>query len=213
MRCELVALGERLGEEFALETDAAGQVCAVRMADGSTHPCARVLLGVGAVANDDLARAAGLDCDRGIVVDACGRTSDARIVAAGDCTARRLDDGTLLRLESVQNATEQARCAAAALLGQDRPFTATPWFWSDQYGRKLQMVGLSAGADTAVVRGELGAGTPASLWHFRAGRLVAVDTLDDPRTHLLARQLLDAGRSPTPQQVADPGLDLKAVLA
>ncbi len=195
----------------AIETDASGQVCAVRMADGSAHRCGRVLLGVGAVANDDLARAAGLDCDRGIVVDACGRTSDPRIVAAGDCTARRLDDGTLLRLESVHNATEQARCAAAALLGENRPFTATPWFWSDQHGRKLQMAGLSQNADTRVTRGDLGAGTPASLWHFLAGRLVAVDTLDDPRTHLLARQLLDAGRSPTPQQVADAGCDLKSV--
>ncbi|WP_130483174.1 NAD(P)/FAD-dependent oxidoreductase [Sphaerotilus mobilis] len=195
----------------AIEADAAGQVSAVSLADGRSLPCACVLLGVGVAANDALARAAGLACDRGIVVDACGRTDDPRIVAAGDCTARRLDDGSLLRLESVQNATEQARSAAAALLGQDRPFTATPWFWSDQYDRKLQMAGLSQAADDAVLRGDMASGAPFSLWHFRAGRLIGVDTVNDPRTHLLARQWLDAGRSPSPAQVGDAALDLKSL--
>ena len=93
-------------------------------------------------------------------------TSDPLIVAAGDCTARRLADGNLLRLESVQNATEQGKSAAAALLGQERPFTATPWFWSDQYDRKLQMAGLSTGADTWAVRGTMTDGPfyPSRRW-------------------------------------------------
>ncbi|MDP4302724.1 NAD(P)/FAD-dependent oxidoreductase [Leptothrix discophora] len=211
------ALHRRHGVELVLDARIeaieaeAGRVSAVRLADGRLLPAGRVLLGVGVAANDSLAREAGLACDRGIVVDACGRTADPRIVAAGDCTARRLDDGTLLRLESVQNATEQARCAAAALLGQARPFTATPWFWSDQYDHKLQMAGLSQGADAAVLRGDPDGGTPFSLWHFRAGQLVAVDTVDDARTHLLARKLLDAGQGPTPAQVADPACDLASV--
>ena len=193
-----------------------GAASAVNLSDGRRLPCGLVVMGVGVTANDALAREAGLACDRGIVVDACARTADPRIVAAGDCTARQLADGTLLRLESVQNATEQGRSAAAALLGQERPFTATPWFWSDQYVKKLQMAGLSSGADTWAVRGAMGeaAGSgPFSVYHFRAGRLVAVDSVNSAKDHLQARKLLDAGVSPTPAQAADPGFDLNGLLA
>ncbi|MCP5273028.1 MAG: FAD-dependent oxidoreductase [Burkholderiaceae bacterium] len=172
---------------------------------------AEALLGIGVVPDDALARAAGLACDGGIVVDAHGRTSDPAIVAAGDCTVRRLPDGRLLRLESVQGATEGGKAAAATLLGQDRPFTATPWFWSDQYGRKLQMAGLSAGADRSVLRGVLDAPS-FSAWHFAGERLIAVDSVDDAKAHLLARRLLDAGRSPTPAQAADLAFDLATLL-
>ena len=195
----------------ALERDG-DEVVAVLGTAGQRWPAGLVVVGVGVMANDELARAAGLACDRGIVVDACARTDDPAIVAAGDCTARRLADGTLLRLESVHNATEQGRCAAAALLGQPRPFTGTPWFWSDQFGRKLQMAGLSSGADAWQLRGDLTAGG-FSVWHFRASTLLAVDTVDLPRDHLLARKLLDAGRLPSPAQVADAGFDLSTLLA
>lgn len=194
----------------AIETGADGLASAVTLADGTRLPCGLVVLGVGVSANDALAASAGLACERGIIVDACGRTADPRIVAAGDCTARQ-HDGQLLRLESVQNATEQGKSAAAALLGNERPFTAAPWFWSDQYDCKLQMAGLSAGADQHVVRGDLAA-LPASVWHFSAGRLVAVDTLNSAREHLLARKLLDAGVSPTPQQAGDVAFDLASLL-
>jgi 3-phenylpropionate/trans-cinnamate dioxygenase ferredoxin reductase subunit len=195
----------------AIETEGDAAV-AVRLVDGRRLPCGLVVLGVGVGANDALAREAGLACEQGIVVDACARTADPRIVAAGDCTARRLADGSLLRLESVHNATEQAKSAAATLLGQERPFTATPWFWSDQYECKLQMAGLCAGADAWALRGELG-GTAFSVFHYRAGRLVAVDSVNDARTHLLARKLLDAGVSPTPAQAADAGFELASLLA
>jgi len=190
---------------------AEGLAVAVHLADGRRLPCGLVVLGVGVSANDTLAREAGLACDRGVVVDACTRTADPRIVAAGDCTARQLADGTLLRLESVQNATEQAKSAAAALLGQDRPFTATPWFWSDQYDKKLQMAGLSGGADAWALRGDMAAG-PFSIYHFKAGRLLAVDSVNSAKDHLLARKLMDAGVSPTPEQVADAGFDLNSLL-
>lgn len=170
------------------------------------------LLGIGVAPNDALARAAGLECDGGIVVDAHGRTSDPAIVAAGDCTVRRLPDGRLLRLESVQGATEGGKAAAATLLGLDKPFTATPWFWSDQFGRKLQMAGLSAGAGHSVLRGSL-EGPSFSLWHFAGDRLRAVDSVDAAKEHLLARRLLDAGVSPTPAQAADTGFDLATLLA
>jgi 3-phenylpropionate/trans-cinnamate dioxygenase ferredoxin reductase subunit len=200
----------------SIETDAAGEATAVLMADGSRHPCGLVVLGVGVAANDQLAAAAGLACDRGIVVDDCTRTADPLIVAAGDCTARRLSDGSLLRLESVQNATEQGKSAAAALLGQPRPFTATPWFWSDQYDRKLQMAGLSGGADAWSVRGDMGgdmaAGASFSIYHFRAGQLIAVDSVNNAKDHLQARKLLDAGVSPTLEQAGDVGFDLGSLI-
>lgn len=173
---------------------------------------AEAVLGIGVEPDDALARAAGLECERGIVVDACGRTADPAIVAAGDCTVRRRPDGTLLRLESVQGATEGAKAAAATLLGQDRPFTATPWFWSDQYDRKLQMAGLSAGADRSVLRGALDAPS-FSVWHFAGDRLIAVDTVNAAKEHLLARKLLDACRGPTPAQAADPAFDLASSAA
>jgi 3-phenylpropionate/trans-cinnamate dioxygenase ferredoxin reductase subunit len=200
----------------SIELDAAGEACAVQMADGSRHPCGLVVLGVGVAANDRLAAAAGLACDRGIVVDDCTRTADPLIVAAGDCTARQLADGSLLRLESVQNATEQGKSAAAALLGQPRPFTATPWFWSDQYDRKLQMAGLSGGADAWAVRGDMGgdmaAGASFSIYHFRAGQLIAVDSVNNAKDHLQARKLLDAGVSPTLEQAGDVGFDLGSLI-
>jgi len=189
-----------------------GQARAVQLADGRALPCGLVVLGVGVQPNDALAREAGLAVDRGIVVDACGRTADPLIVAAGDCAARRLPDGRLLRLESVQNASEQGKSAAAALLGQERPFTATPWFWSDQYDRKLQMARLSEGADQAVLRGSLDEG-PFSVFQYRAGRLVAVDSVNAAKDHLTARKLLDAGVSPTPEQAADLGFNLAGLLA
>ncbi len=186
-------------------------VSGVRLGDDRVLPAGMVVVGIGVSANDQLARDAGLECERGIVVDACGRTADPLIVAAGDCTARRLGDSGLIRLESVQNATEQGKSAAAALMGQERPFTATPWFWSDQYDKKLQMAGLSMGADRWAVRGDMSAGS-FSVYHFLGERLLAVDSVNAAKDHLQARKLLDAGLSPTPQQAADAGYDLGTLL-
>jgi 3-phenylpropionate/trans-cinnamate dioxygenase ferredoxin reductase subunit len=194
-----------------IEVDAHGTVSGVRMADGMVFPAGLVVVGIGVAARDQLALAAGLACDRGIVVDACGRTSDPLIVAAGDCTARRLPDSSLIRLESVQNATEQGKSAAAALLGTARPFTATPWFWSDQYDKKLQMAGLSMGADQWAVRGDMHAGN-FSVYHFKGEKLLAVDSVNASKDHLLARKLLDAGVSPDMKQAADTGFDLATLL-
>lgn len=179
---------------------------------GESHFAGLVVVGVGVEPDDALARAAGLACDRGIIVDACGRTADPRIVAAGDCTARRQADGTLVRLESVNNAVEQGRSAAAALLGVERPFVAAPWFWSDQYDARLQMVGLSATANRSVVRGDPAAGK-FSWFHYRDDRLIAVDSINAMKDHLAARKLLDAGRSPAADRIADPAFDLAAALA
>jgi 3-phenylpropionate/trans-cinnamate dioxygenase ferredoxin reductase component len=195
----------------ALETKTDGSISGVRLADGSVLPAGLVVVGIGVSANDQLAQAAGLTCDRGIVVDACGRTSDPSIVAAGDCTARRLPNGSLLRLESVQNATEQGKSAAAALLGVHKPFTATPWFWSDQYDKKLQMAGLSTGADQWAVRGDMGSGS-FSVYHFHGESLLAVDSVNASKEHLQARKLLDTSVSPTLAQAADTEFDLATLL-
>jgi 3-phenylpropionate/trans-cinnamate dioxygenase ferredoxin reductase subunit len=204
---ELV-LGARIA---AIDADAQGHVCGVHLQDGSVLAAGLVVMGVGVSANDQLAQAAGLTCDRGVVVDACGRTSDPAIVAAGDCTARRMADGNLLRLESVQNANEQGKAAAAALLGLEKPFTATPWFWSDQYDKKLQMAGLSQGANSWAVRGDKASGS-FSVYHFLGTKLLAVDSVNATKDHLLARKLLDAGASPTPEQVSDGAFDLSRSL-
>lgn len=180
-------------------------------ADGRRWPADAVLVGIGAIANDDLAVAAGLACDRGIIVDACGRTSDPLIVAAGDCTLVRRGDGSLGRLESVQNAVEQAKAAAAALMGKDKPFTAAPWFWSDQYGIKLQMVGSWHGADQTILRGDAAA-ADLSIFHFRAGHLIGLDTLNRPQDHMAGRKLIDRQIALTPEQAADPAVDLLSLL-
>jgi 3-phenylpropionate/trans-cinnamate dioxygenase ferredoxin reductase subunit len=187
-----------------------GAVCAVLTAAEERFPADLVILGVGALPNDELAAAAGLEVARGIVVDRCGRTSDPHIVAAGDCTVFRREDGVLLRLESVQNAVEQGKAAAAALLGREKPFSATPWFWSDQYDLKLQMAGLSQGHDACVERP--GGENAFTLFYYRDGRLIAADSINRPGEHLLARKFLDAGITPDPVLAADPACDLRGLL-
>ena len=189
-----------------------GRIAAVRTGDGREFPADLVLVGIGVIANAELAQAAGLDVAGGIVVDACSRTADPAIVAAGDCSVRRLADGSLRRLESVQNAMEQAKSAAVALLGRERPFTATPWFWSDQYDVKLQMAGLSAGFDQVVTRGDP-ATRKYSCYYYRAGELIAIDSINQSPDHLTGRKLLDKGASPSPEQAGDPAFDLATLLA
>jgi len=187
------------------------RVSGVVTGDGRTHAADLVVVGVGIVANSELAQDCGLACERGIIVDDCSRTEDPSIVAAGDCTARRMADGTLLRLESVQNAIEQGKSAAAALLGRARPFAAAPWFWSDQYDVRLQMAGLSAGHDRIVVRGATDE-RRFSVFYFRGERLLAVDSINRAPDHIAARKLLDAGKSLTPEQAADEGFALAGLL-
>lgn len=179
----------------------------VRLADGRCIVGGLVVAGIGVTPSDQLAQDAGIACETGIVVDACGRTSVPNIVAAGDCTVRRLSDGTMLRLESVQNAVEQGRSAAHALLGVDRPSLGTPWFWSDQYEMKLQIAGLSRGADTHILRGDMGSHS-FSIFHFRESRLLAVDSINAAKDHMIARDLIGRQISPTVQQAGDTAFNL-----
>ena len=182
----------------------------VKTASGAFFPADLVVLGIGAIANDELAAAAGLEVARGIVVDDCGRTSEKDIVAAGDCAVLRRADGALRRFESVQYAVEGAKAAAAALLGEEKPFAATPWFWSDQYDVRLQMAGSGENHDFVVERRS--GDNAFSLFYYRRNRLIAVDSVNRPGEHLLARKLLDAALSPDPALVVDPEKDLRVLL-
>lgn len=183
-----------------------GTARGVRCADGTMLPADLVVLGIGVEPETALAEGAGLACDRGVVVDGCGRTSHPDIYAIGDCAARRLPDGQCQRLESVQNAVELGKACAAAIVGHDKSFIAAPWFWSDQYDAKLQMVGLSAGHDTVVARQD---GATSSWFYFKDGRLIAIDSVNRPADHMAGRKLLAGPNVLTPEMAADGAYPLK----
>ena len=190
-----------------------GAVEAVVCADGTSLPADLVIVGVGVQPNVELAQACGLACDNGISVDERARTSDPGIVAAGDCASHpNRHFGGRVRLESVQNATDQGRVAAATLAGRDSVHDSVPWFWSDQYDAKLQMVGTSAGHDRHVQRGDP-AGGKFSIFYFKEGRLIGADSIGAPLDHLTARKLLAAGAPLTPEQAGDLGIDLRDLAA
>lgn len=187
-----------------------GRARAVVMGDGARHPADLVVVGIGVLPNVGLAEAAGLACADGVVVDEHGRTTDPAIFAAGECTSHpsRFAGGRV-RLESVQNAVDQAKAVAAAILGRPYPYDEVPWFWSDQYDIKLQMVGISRGHDREALRGDPASGK-FSVFYFKGRRLIAIDSINRPSDHMVGRKLLAAGTALTPEQAADEGFDLKA---
>lgn len=190
-----------------------GAVSAVETLDGQRIPADLVLVGIGVVPNVELATAAGLPADDGILVDASMATEDSRISAIGDCAAYPNPfAGRRLRLESVQNATDQARFLATRLAGSPHaPYAAVPWFWSDQGPAKLQIAGIADAGDEGVLRGDPQAHA-FSIFRFRNGRLAAVESLGRPGDHMAARQILARGISITPNEAADTAFDLKALL-
>jgi 3-phenylpropionate/trans-cinnamate dioxygenase ferredoxin reductase subunit len=165
-----------------------GRALTLRMTDGAEVEADAVLLAAGAKANDELAHAAGLACRDGIVTDAVGRTGVTSVFAIGDCarfpSARY---GRELRLECVQNAIDQAKAAAAAIVGAEVSYDPVPWFWSDQYEFKLQIAGLFDGHDATAETADP-AGGHFSVEYRKAGRLIAVDSVNDARAHMLARR-------------------------
>ena len=184
----------------------------VALSDGDALETDAILVAAGVVPNAELAVAAGLAVDNGIVVDERLVTSDPAISAVGDCAAHPNPFGIgMIRLESVQNAVDQAKTVAARLTGDDQPYHALPWFWSHQGAAKLQIAGLAMGADDAVMRGEPDSGK-FSVFVYRSDRLIAVESVGSAGDHMVARRLLAAGITVTKKDAADPGVDLKAMM-
>jgi 3-phenylpropionate/trans-cinnamate dioxygenase ferredoxin reductase component len=180
--------------------------------NGVRHEVDMLLLGIGAVPEQTLATQAGLECDNGIVVDEYMRTSDPAVLAIGDCTSfPEPTSGRRLRLESVQNANDQAKAAVGTLTGKDAPYKALPWFWSEQGALRLQMAGLMP-ADGVRHRRPGAAPTSFSLLHYVGERLVSVESVNAPVDHMAAKKLLEAQLSPAPQLACDPARPLKSFI-
>lgn len=186
----------------------AGRVVAVTTAQGEHLAADVVVLGIGVVPNVGPASAAGLRVSNGIVVDEYLATSDPAIFAVGDCANFPGPADTRIRLESIQNAVDQARYVTRRMQGHREPYDAVPYFWSDQYGTKIQIAGYAKTSDETVIRGT---SEKFSIFRFYRGSLVAVESIDDPLTHLLVRRIFGVGGSVTPDQAADVSVDLRSV--
>lgn len=185
------------------------KVSAAILSDGTELAVDFVIVGVGITPNSDLAEAAGLELSNGIKTDCYGKTSQDHIWAAGDCASFPYR-GEQIRLESVPNAIDQAEIVAQNILGANREYVAKPWFWSDQYGVKLQIAGLNTGYDNVITR-DNGEGSQ-SVWYYRGDTLLAVDAMNAPRDYMIGKRLIEAGKSPQPDLIKDPETDMKALL-
>jgi 3-phenylpropionate/trans-cinnamate dioxygenase ferredoxin reductase component len=186
-----------------------GAIHEVICSDGARVRADLIVAGIGGIANDELASQTGIACANGIDVDAHGQTNIPNIYAAGDVSNHHnVFAGRRVRLEAVQNATDQGKAAGAAIAGKPEPYEAVPRFWSDQYDAKLQIVGLSAPTDSAVIRGTMDDGK-FSVFYYRDSKLTAVDSINRPGDQMIARRLIGASLSPTPEQAADLSFDLK----
>ncbi len=186
---------------------------AVVLQDGTKIPADLLIVGIGLIPNTELAEQAGLAVDNGILVDLYAQTSDPDIVSAGDCTNH--DNGFLgrrLRLESVPNASEQARVAAASILGQKVPHAGVPWFWSDQYDLKLQMVGLSQGYDQVVIRGSMEANN-FTAFYLQDGVIISLDCVNRPQDFMVGKKLVGGRVKADPAVLADESIPLKTLIA
>lgn len=187
-----------------------GKLVGAELADGTELRLDLAIVGIGVIANTALAQTAGLTVTDGIAVDSYARTSHPDIYAIGDCANLPWQDARI-RLESVQNAVDQAEALALILAGNDKPYEPKPWFWSDQYDVKLQIAGLNLGFDEVTVRPGSRPGSQ-SIWYFRQGRFVAVDAINDAKAYVTGKKLLDSGHQPDRAILADPARDLKELL-
>jgi 3-phenylpropionate/trans-cinnamate dioxygenase ferredoxin reductase subunit len=196
-----------------LDVRGVGAVEAVELDDGEVVPADLLVVGIGVLPNIELAEAAGLATGNGIVVDERLTSSDPAISALGDVALHpnRFSVTGPVRLEAVQNAVDQARALAASLTGKPKLYDAVPWFWSDQGDLKLQMAGLAAGHDSAVLRGDPASGA-FSVFCFKGERLLACESVNRPADHMAARRMLQAGLPITPEQAADEQVSLKTFL-
>jgi 3-phenylpropionate/trans-cinnamate dioxygenase ferredoxin reductase subunit len=180
--------------------------------DGQREAVDLLVSGIGAAPEDHLAREAGLACDNGVVVDACLRSSDPHILALGDCASfPESRSAQRVRLESVQNANDQARTAVATLQGREEPYQALPWFWSEQGSMRLQMAGLAPANGTRHRRPGANAAS-FSVLHYLGDTLVCVESVNAPLDHMAARKLLETGTSPLPAVACDPAVALKSLI-
>ena len=187
-----------------------GRISAVVLADGRSIPCDAALVGIGGIPSDELGRAAGLDCENGIVVDENARTSDPDIYAIGDVAWRPMPlyGGRMFRLESVPNAIEQARRVAHDILGLPQPAHEVPWFWSDQFDLKLQIAGVPFDAEQLVVRGAPDQGRFA-IFHLRDGHVLAVEAVNSAKDFLFGRSVVGTDKRVDPVRLADPEVPAK----
>ena len=186
------------------------QVTIVVCADGSRYQADVVVVGCGIRVNIELAEQADLEIENGIRVDATARTSDDNIFAIGDCTFHHNPHyNRFIRLESVQNAVDQAKVAAAAICGKETTYDTIPWFWSDQYDVKLQIVGLSTGYDQTVVRKEEGESIKFSVWYFKSDTLLAVDAVNNAKAYVLGTRFIKDGKKIDQAKLSDPSADFK----
>jgi len=190
-----------------------GRVQRVACADGSSFDADLVVIGVGIVPNVELAEAAGLTVENGVVVDEFARTNDPDIVAAGDVTNHPNDlYGIRLRLESVPNATDQAKSAAASICGKDKVYRSLPWFWSDQYDLKLQIAGLSQGYDEVVIRGDKDVGRSFVAFYLKEGKLISADCVNRPQEFMISKKIISEGLPVDPARLADESVAPKELL-
>jgi 3-phenylpropionate/trans-cinnamate dioxygenase ferredoxin reductase component len=202
----------QLGESVVSIEGQSGRVTRVNCKNRTKISADLVLVGVGGLPNDQIAKNAGLNCTNGIAVDDHGRTSDPNIFAAGDCATHYNRFATdWLRLESVQNAQDQAKAAGLAIAGSTGPYATVPRFWSDQYDAKLQIVGISRNFDDHAIRGSIDDGK-FSVFYYKQGKLIAVDSVSRPGDQMAARRLIAGAISPSPDQIRDPSFDLKSLL-
>ncbi|MES2493800.1 MAG: FAD-dependent oxidoreductase [Pseudomonadota bacterium] len=196
-----------------LEGLAGGRVTGVRLGDGSVVPADAVIVGIGIVPAIAPLIAAGAAGGNGVDVDEYCRTSLPDVYAVGDCAAFSCDfaGGSVMRVESVQNANDQATCVAKAICGEARPYHAFPWFWSNQYDLKLQTAGLSVGYDTSVLRGRP-EDRSFSIIYLKAGKVIALDCVNMVKDYVQGRKLVEAGVSPDPALLADSSVPLKELL-
>ena len=190
-----------------------GRVTGVRLNKGWVIACDAALVGIGAVPNDELARDAGLECVDGVVVGLSAQTADPAVFAIGDVSHRPMPlYARQFRLESVANALEQARQAAAVIAGRSLPPPEVTWNWSDQYDLKLQIAGLALGADQVVVRGDP-ARAKFAVFHLKAGRMLAVEAVNAAPEFMAGRQLIASQRAVAPERLADLAVSMKEVAA
>lgn len=181
--------------------------------DGMELEADLVVVGVGVIPNTKLAEAAGLTIENGIVVDEFCATDDPNIVAAGDCTSHVSKIyGRRIRLESVPNATEQAKTAAATICGTQKDCTSLPWFWSDQYDLKLQIAGLSQGYDEVVIRGDINSNEGFAAFYLQQGQLLAADCVNRPKEFMLSKRLIAAGETVAAAKLADESIAVNELI-